>query len=394
MASAKQRKQSKLNGQQSHGPTTEAGKERSRQNAFKHGFTAVELALPIESAETIQAEADAWFDALEPKGTDQINLANQAALAALRLQRLTKAEAAIIAKQVGDAALQWDRAQDHMLNDLKKQLYDDPGTASIELKSFGKGVAWLLGEWLTLHEAFEVNDFWNSQDCIRHALRLQGFNPLELRADTDAQEFVARAVACIPDPDNNRHVMASVARDGMISNRFRASHANWASFDRDESIAFVQSWMVAEIRLLMDLRERLNASETRSRASAGVRAMVPEATHQNQLMLRYSKSAASELDRALKTLVKLKQARREEAEQEAEEVEETALQNEPSEGSEANTNGIKVGSCVKVGGVGFVVYDKSEAMLSLAVEGYTPKKYEIVDTTDVSEVVSTPLNGV
>ena len=119
--------------------------------------------------------------------------------------------------------------------------------------------------------------------------------------------------------------------------------------------------------------------------------MVPKATDQNQLMIRYGKSIENGFDRALKTMIKLKEERRK---QEAQEAEEEALRNEAEEVAKTGTKEIVVGSCVKVQGVEFEVWDKSEAMLSLALSGYQPKNYEDVDVTVVPSVVSEPVAGV
>src|SRR5450432_4336989 len=103
----------------STGPTSESGKARSRQNAITHGFTA-EWVLPNENPEILQAEADAWFETLEPDGRHEEFLANRAAFAALQLKRFAKAEAAIVADQVRDAEPLWDREHERQFHDWKK----------------------------------------------------------------------------------------------------------------------------------------------------------------------------------------------------------------------------------------------------------------------------------
>src|SRR5450432_1502110 len=212
----------------STGPTSESGKARSRQNAVNHGFTAVELfSLPNENPETLQTEADAWFETLEPEGRHEEFLANRAAFAALQLQRFAKAEAAIVADQVRDAEPLWDREHERQFHDWKKLLFTDPGTASIELKSSGKGVVWLLREWITLDDALKTGGCWNNAEVIRHALRLQGFDAKNIALDDQAQEFAARAIACITDPKQKAAAKAKLSDDGMIRYRYKSTHESW-----------------------------------------------------------------------------------------------------------------------------------------------------------------------
>jgi hypothetical protein len=388
---SERRKQNQMNAKHSKGPTSELGKARSRQNALTHGYCAVELSLPIENPETLQAEADAWFEDLDPVGHKEIDLANQAALASLKLKRFAKSEAAIVADQVRAAELTWDLDRDRKFHDLKTRFNKEPGTVQIELRSIGKGVAWLLDEWITLDHAFEAADCWTHMELIRHALRLQGFDPTSMAIETDAQEFVARAAACIADPEKSVAIQLEIARDCLLTHRYKECHKEWQSYDRAESIAVIRGVIVDEIRYLMRLDESLKASEAASRASATVRAMVPEDTHENRLILRYARSTASDLDRTLKTLVKLQQVRRETAEREAEEAD---FRNEPEEGPESSTKPIRVGNWVTVNGTKYQVYEKTDGCLSMTREGYMPQKYEWVDTTVVPEVDPTPLNGV
>jgi hypothetical protein len=389
---SQRRRQNQKNAMRSTGPTSECGKARSRQNAVTHGFTAVELfSLPNENPETLQTEADAWFETLEPDGRHEEFLVNRAAFAALQLHRFAKAEAAIVADQVRGAEPLWDREHERQFHDGKKLLFTDPGTASIELKSSGKGVVWLLREWITLDDALKAGGCWNNAEVIRHALRLQGFDAKNIALDDQAQEFAARAVACIVDPAKKASAKAKLSDDGLIRHRYKCTHESWESYDREESLQRIRNVVIREMNLLVKLSEVLEVSETASRASAGLRAMVLEDTPRNSLLIRYSKSIESGFDRTIKTLMKLKQDREEKAANEAEEEE---FRNEPEEGPESSPRPIEKGSCVMVNGTKYAVHDKTDAMLSLALEGYVPKKYESVDATVVSEDVSTPSNGV
>ncbi|MBV8265569.1 MAG: hypothetical protein JO252_04405, partial [Planctomycetaceae bacterium] len=52
------------NSQQSTGPRTAAGKEKSKLNGLKHGLRAATLVLPGEDPEALEHRLDAWTDEL------------------------------------------------------------------------------------------------------------------------------------------------------------------------------------------------------------------------------------------------------------------------------------------------------------------------------------------
>ena len=137
------RKQNRLNSKKSTGPTSAIGKAQSRQNSLKHGFTAVQLVLPTESTETIEAESHSWTDALNPNGFDQESLVQKIASESIQLQRLGNAETALVSEQVRRAGFRWVADQEHKLDTLKKLFRDDPSLAIIDLKTFTAGASWL-----------------------------------------------------------------------------------------------------------------------------------------------------------------------------------------------------------------------------------------------------------
>jgi hypothetical protein len=85
---------SRRNGAKSRGPKTPEGKERSSQNALKHGLRARKFALVDgESAQEFEALEAALLSELAPEGALQPVLARRVVAAAWRLERAERIEA-------------------------------------------------------------------------------------------------------------------------------------------------------------------------------------------------------------------------------------------------------------------------------------------------------------
>ena len=74
MLSAAQRLRNSKAAQKSTGPTSEAGKKRSSQNAVKHGLTAKTVMLPGESVAEFQQKLTGLFDGLKPRDPFEVAL--------------------------------------------------------------------------------------------------------------------------------------------------------------------------------------------------------------------------------------------------------------------------------------------------------------------------------
>src|SRR5260370_24593398 len=112
MTAKQRRKKNRLNAVlNATGPVSVVGKEASRRNRLTHGLTAKTLTLPGEDPEQIHVRAERWHEACQPEGPDEEVLVDQLALAALRLERIARAEDEIVAEQVRDGEMEWDLGQ-------------------------------------------------------------------------------------------------------------------------------------------------------------------------------------------------------------------------------------------------------------------------------------------
>jgi hypothetical protein len=98
---------SRRNGAKSRGPKTSEGKERSSQNALKHGLRAQKfLVVGDEKPKEFDAFEAALVDELAPEGALQSLLARRIARAAWRLERAERIEADLFERHThGNASL-------------------------------------------------------------------------------------------------------------------------------------------------------------------------------------------------------------------------------------------------------------------------------------------------
>jgi hypothetical protein len=103
MPSTRKSESARTNGAKSHGPKTEAGRQRSSQNALKHGLTAQNLLLPTEDPEEFHQLLNSYLDEFHPHGPIERDLVHDMAAAKWRLQRLAFIETQLYIEAIKDA---------------------------------------------------------------------------------------------------------------------------------------------------------------------------------------------------------------------------------------------------------------------------------------------------
>lgn len=105
MSSERQIAANRANASKSTGPRTQAGKDRSRMNALKHGLTAYHNILPTESeAEYLQLR-DAYWEDLDPATPLEAFFVERLIAAAWRLTRAGNLETALMVAELADPNL-------------------------------------------------------------------------------------------------------------------------------------------------------------------------------------------------------------------------------------------------------------------------------------------------
>lgn len=88
----------RANAQHSTGPRTEAGKQRSSQNALRHGLTARSAVAPHEDQAAYQAHLRQFMDEYEPATPTETQMVQQLADTSWRINRIPMLEADILAR--------------------------------------------------------------------------------------------------------------------------------------------------------------------------------------------------------------------------------------------------------------------------------------------------------
>ncbi len=96
MSTAAQQRANKENAKHSTGPRTAEGKQRSAQNAIKHGLCALDPLIPGEDPDAFQQHFCEIELDLKPASAIESNLVDQIADISWRLKRLSRIEAAVI----------------------------------------------------------------------------------------------------------------------------------------------------------------------------------------------------------------------------------------------------------------------------------------------------------
>ncbi len=102
-ASEAQIRANKANSLKSTGPKTVEGKERSRQNSYKHGMTGDGVVLPIEEAAEVERRFAVFREELQPSGLLGLTLIRRVATLSVRMERCAEAEMIAVADRASQA---------------------------------------------------------------------------------------------------------------------------------------------------------------------------------------------------------------------------------------------------------------------------------------------------
>jgi hypothetical protein len=95
----------RANSLHSTGPRTESGKQRSSQNAQRHGLTAASAVLPSENQAAYDAHRRGFFDEYQPAAPTETQLVQELADASWRLNRIPLLEAQLFSENPNPQSL-------------------------------------------------------------------------------------------------------------------------------------------------------------------------------------------------------------------------------------------------------------------------------------------------
>jgi hypothetical protein len=192
--SAKQIAANRRNAKLSTGPRTANGKDKSRQNAMKHGLCAMILDVPGEDPTIFDTRLKDWNNELNPRGSKLDGyLISLMTRHSINMDRCFSVQTAKVAQLARDALHDHDEEVAREVEDLlvhltQTQRYKEvsrgiglksdylkigpppqPGHAVRRLMMTARGCEALLDEWELLKEAMVEPPTWDQDDVIRLA---------------------------------------------------------------------------------------------------------------------------------------------------------------------------------------------------------------------------------
>jgi hypothetical protein len=151
------------NAKKSTGPRTVEGKLKARMNSLKHGMRADVVAMFDEDPDRIEVEKAAWVTDLAPVGHVAARLAERAFKAYLRVTRCERAEEMALKQQVQDAQDARRIALETRVQQVGRELPQNPVPNFRELRGSHLGCKWLAAAWKARMNKL-ANLTWNYDD--------------------------------------------------------------------------------------------------------------------------------------------------------------------------------------------------------------------------------------
>jgi hypothetical protein len=300
----------------STGPKTDAGKEKSRQNALKHGLCAMVLDVPGEDPAIFDKRLNDWNSELNPHGSSlDAYLVTLMTRHSINLDRCFSVQTARVAQLSRDAIKDHDEevareVEDLLLHLTETQQYKEkksglglksdylkigpppqPGHTVRRLLSTARGCQALFDEWDLLKGAMAEPPTWDMYDAIR-AANLMGASA-STRGETCNPMGVATA-----DITKHRDVAFKLKNNLQPGRPWGECYINAADhqLDRDQVGEFAENAALGSLQIntliagqqrmiCMKLGQR-QAEEELSRAEAPYRAKF-DASNDGKLLYRY-----------------------------------------------------------------------------------------------------------
>ncbi len=141
------------NAQKSTGPSTEAGKSRSRGNALTHGLTAT-----VVDLDEIRPDKGSCEDEGEPGWT-----VRQVARTMAQIDRSRVIERKLRTEAAHRAATLWDSDRHDAAEKLGAKLQRNPSGIVAELRRTPQGCGWLIARWNLLALMAKAAGGWNAE---------------------------------------------------------------------------------------------------------------------------------------------------------------------------------------------------------------------------------------
>ena len=185
------------NAQKSTGPKSEAGKDRVKNNALKHGMRSRDgLVLPQEDPAELELRLREWIEDWNPANAIERELVTLAARASWALERTERYEAALLSQRVREALLRSKARRLEEVGELGRRLFtqvsrgpasteiDHPAAIAAALEDSPEGVRWMIDRWGEFRGLIATNQDWTYSDYFKF-VRLLGKRPIDAVDDPE-----------------------------------------------------------------------------------------------------------------------------------------------------------------------------------------------------------------
>jgi len=199
-------KANRENAKKSCGPKTDAGKQKARFNALKHGMRAqsIDLVLPHEDPALLDAKIQQWTHDYQPKNAIETELVSRAARLSWVLDRAERHETALVSRRVRRAMLKSRGKRTEEVCELGRKLFfmavirdlpdwtpgwkDNPAAFVARLEETSEGARWLRDRWIEMRCLIISDEGWTFNDEYK-IVRLLGKQPIEAINDPELNEL-------------------------------------------------------------------------------------------------------------------------------------------------------------------------------------------------------------
>ena len=315
--SEKQRLANIENAKKSSGPKTPEGKERSSQNALKHGFRAQAVTLPHEDPMEYHQRLLEYFAGFEPTDMMESKLLETFVAAQWRMERCVKGDTAMLTKRVVECYDQFDLDTDDHLRTLTRQLHSNPRHVCRQLRMCAAGCKWAADRLETHLETLDIRGFLypSERDQI---LNILGLTTEDLFSDSLAFDIVHAFIGGGWSTEINgdmcrlQAVIRTPAPEGMASWEYRHRIDSLAKMTKNADPVAARAKFEQILRPEIEhLRGRLaytREKEARLRASSADRAAL-DTSAEGQLRLRYEMMLRRETRNAFKDLMEYRKSK-------------------------------------------------------------------------------------
>jgi hypothetical protein len=218
MATTAQIEANRCNALRSTGPTSEAGKAASSQNARKHGLAGSVLTKPEADLDALEVAKAKWRPELRPRGADEEALFEVVVAESIRIERCHTLYMSLCDDHGHRARVQWDADRRREADDLALKLASASQAVARQLERTKQGAELKLELWRGLASSLEKHATWT--DAQRSlALDLLGVHPQLRDSETPVDPAVGDALAARRAQIASETSRLESLRDGALTDR-------------------------------------------------------------------------------------------------------------------------------------------------------------------------------